>query len=104
MAAHDLKWEDRQAIADTFLDLLYDDIEEHFERGEFAKVDTFLQCVVVEDTEHVMLLGVLSATVLGANLLPSYPIFYHRVYDEIRRTKSEHETNELLSGLQWIQT
>jgi hypothetical protein len=95
-AHHELSWEERQIFADTVLEMLFEDIEDHFERGEHDKVDEFLLKSKVVDTEHAILVGVLQATQEQANLLPSRSSFYHRVYEEVRRTRSEKETTALL--------
>lgn len=93
---YEMSWEERQAFAHTVLDLLFEDIEDHFERGDHAKVDEFLQKAKVEKSEHVFLVGILQITQSHTNLLPSRSSFYHRVYAEVRRTRSEKEAKELL--------
>ena len=81
------------------LELLYDEMNEHLEKGELSFINLFLEQIQVHGAHHAILTSVLAATLPVSELLPARSSFYHRVEEEFRLTKSEEDTQEILKGL-----
>lgn len=88
-----------EEMTEYILDMVVEDFDSHFQREAFTEANLYLAKLDPAGADHDILIGVLSATYAAADLLPSREFFYHRVYREIRRSKSEKETAELLAGL-----
>jgi hypothetical protein len=88
---------DRRDHIDAALDLLYDGFDELFRRGEFARADTFLSQVTVDECSVDFLLGILTASLPARGRLPSREQFYRAVELHLQ-SRGEFEEG-LLTGL-----
>ncbi len=83
---------------DAALDLLYDSVDEFLCRGELAKLNSYLSCVVAADLTINILIGLLTATLPARSRLPARRALFMEVDAELRR-RNEFEEG-LLTGLE----
>jgi len=92
----DISWEDYQAMCDSFLDILREDMEGYLDRQEYSEVNKFLSVAVVPATDHAILVEILRITFPHAAELSERRGFYDRVRSEVRLTRSESDADKLL--------
>lgn len=84
---------------DEALDLLYDSLDNMMRLGHFEEIDVELEAIVANDCSTDVLLGILTATLPGANRLKRRAA----LFDDVRTVlidRGEYEGIRLLVGLE----
>jgi hypothetical protein len=89
---------DRRGRTDDALDLLYDSIDDRFRSALFEDVDALLSSIDPEHASIDVLLGVLTATLPAASLLPSRSELLKQVRGMLE--SAGEPSDQLLAGLE----
>lgn len=85
-------------MTDEALDLLYDSFDSMMREGKFEEIDTKLETIVVNDCSIDFMLGILTATLPGADRLKRRSVFFNDV-KTVLIDRGEYEDG-LLAGLE----
>lgn len=83
---------------DAALDMIYDSVDELMRNGEFARLDSILESILITELSVDILLGVLTATLPARNRVPSRSKLFGEI-DLLLKERGEFEEG-LLTGLE----
>jgi hypothetical protein len=81
---------------DRCLDIIFNEVDKLFRRGEFQICDRLLQMLDVEHLSINLLIGFLTITAAAQELLPARELFYSRIE---KRLAADPRKDKLLVGL-----
>lgn len=81
------------------LDLIFDEIDELYERNDLQQIDRLLATVELSRMDTPSMLGFLSTTLIRCESLPSRARYLERVRDILSHNHSSEQVEALLGGL-----